>query len=96
MKTIRFLPFLAACLGLSAERFASEIPKVEAKKQRKLRSKRDRITTSVYGRRWSWGFPHLGSQQEARLQRRAILDAKAAASNYLRWCGREDAGALRV
>jgi len=82
MKPIRFLPFLAACLSLGAHEstaFAS-LPE-KPKERRKFRRTRDGITKSIFRRRWTWGTPHVGKKQAAKLERRAILDARAAEMN---------------
>lgn len=68
MKPIRFLPFLAACLGLSAYSSAAVYALPEApRERRKFRSKRDRMTKTFFGRRWSWNTPHIGAKQAEKL-----------------------------
>lgn len=96
MKPIRFLPFLALCLGLNSTAFPSfnTMPE-KPKERRKFRRTRDSVTKSIFGRRWSWGTPHLGASDCARLLRREKLDSHAAALNYPGWCGRDDAGSPR-
>lgn len=97
MKPIRFLPFLAACLSLGVFDSSSfgKLPE-KPKDRRKFRSTRDRMTKSIFGHRWSWNTPHVGAQQQARLDRRTIMDATAAANNYEGWCGNPDAGSARA
>lgn len=87
MKSIRFLPFLASILHISFGNFAAveKLPD-ESRKQRQLRNKRDKTTKSIFGRRWTWNTPHLGGYQQAKLEKRAVADARAKAMNYAGWC----------
>ncbi len=90
MKPIGFLSFLAVSLGMGGAAHHSDFGKLPAKprERRNFRRERDHVTTSIYGRRWTWNTPHLGAKQAAKLERRAVIDAKAAASNYPGWRGK--------
>lgn len=88
MKSLRFLPFLAACLSFGGgSRVASSgpVPMLEPPEKnedrRKRRKARGGFKNSFFGHRWSWHTPHIGAKQAAKLARRAELDAKAAANN---------------
>lgn len=88
---IQFLPFLAAVLGVSSfNGIADSTPFEKPRDNRRFRAKRTNITKSIFGRRWTWNTPHLGANQAAKLEKRAAMDAKAAAGNYAGWCGRNN------